>query len=107
MKKIATIPLRCLGYLTTLLGAFGLIVNLNDLCHLSAFPNTPDQPYFWNAYYVMTAISTLFCLSMVVLGMKFMRLKLRFVSLFVAVCALELLYSFGLARIFHPILDLQ
>jgi hypothetical protein len=56
-----------------------------------------DQPYFWPAYCIMTVICIVCYLSLLVVGIQFIRGKVGWVTPFISLLVFEVLYFFSVA----------
>jgi hypothetical protein len=67
-----------------------------------AFPPDKDLPYFYQAFYAMSAICILCYLTLIFCGVAFLRRTVRFVWLFVSIMIFEVVYFFSLGFFLWP-----
>lgn len=92
--------LRALGVLLAVFSALGLWHNASGVIGLlSAEQTMPGQPYFWHAYCAMSAICVTLYVTLLVIAVEFIRLRPRFVRLFVGIMVFEVAYFFGIGAL--------
>ena len=104
MRKNIKASLIILGIISIVCSVLGLFYNASTLiASLSgAFHELMKEknlPHFYLAFYIMSAICITFYLLLFLCGIYFIRLKVRFVSLFVSILLLEVIYFFSIGAI--------
>jgi hypothetical protein len=87
--------LRFVGGALVVFAGLGFWHNGSSL--LTSFPPNPATPYFWHAFYLMWAICLACYLTLLGIGVRFIRVDASPVRLFVAVMVFEVVYFFGIA----------
>lgn len=97
VRKWPRHALRFLGVASIILAGCGLWYNLIGLG--ASFGADANTPYFWHAYYTMTAICMACYLSLLFIAIQFIRLKTSWFKAFVCVVVFEVAYFFGIGII--------
>jgi len=91
--KLPKAILRGVGMVSILLALLGLFYNgLSLSANFSQFHDDRDVPFFYPAFYTMSAICILCFVLLLVLGIQFIRIKLGAVRVFVFLVVFEVLY---------------
>ena len=102
MKK-AKVILRVIGLITILLAGMGLRYNSITLFadYSDAFTDRPI-PYFYPAFYTMSAICIICYVALIIIGIQFIRLRTGLRRFFVGVLIFEFVYFFSIGFLWLP-----
>ncbi|MHC4570730.1 MAG: hypothetical protein ACYS0C_01460 [Planctomycetota bacterium] len=85
------------GVISTVLAVLGLWYNSSSLfTDFSEFVQEQDIPYFYPAFYTMSAVCIACYSILLICGVQFLRLRTRLLSLFVVVLIFEVIYFFSI-----------
>ncbi len=88
------------GVSSVLLALLGLIYNMMSLrADFSALQGQVDAPYFYPAFYIMSAICIVCYFALLYIGVQLMRGRTNVVLLLVLVVVFEILYSFAVGSL--------
>ncbi|MFZ3138361.1 MAG: hypothetical protein WA126_13340 [Thermodesulfovibrionales bacterium] len=101
MKRNIKASLITLGVVSIICAVLGLFYNMSTIwaSFSGAFQKLIKEKnllYFYPSFYAMSAICVVFYLLLIFCGVYFMRLKIRFTNLFIAILLCEVLYFFSL-----------
>ena len=93
-----------LGAVSIVCAVLGLLYNMSTLwaSYSGAFQKLTKQEnllYFYQAFYAMSALCVFFYFLLLLCGIYFLKLQMRFIYLFIAVLIGEVLYFFSLGFI--------
>ena len=93
---MSRLPHHALRFVGVALVAFaGLGLWYNGSAAFSKFPADPSTPYFSFAFYTMSAICVTCHLTLLFVGVQFIRLKSSLLRLFIGVMVFEVVYFFS------------
>lgn len=95
MSKLPYHALRFVGGALVVFAGLGFWYNGSSL--FASFPPDPSTPYFSHAFYTMSAICLACYLTLLVIGVQFIRLNSSLLRLFIGVMVFEVVYFFILA----------
>ncbi|MHC4443355.1 MAG: hypothetical protein ACYTF1_17225 [Planctomycetota bacterium] len=93
MSRFPHHTLRFIG--VALIIFVGLGLWYNGTVMLTKFPADPSTPYFSHAFYIMLAICIACYLTLLFIGLQFIRLKSSLLRLFIGVMIFEVVYFFA------------
>ncbi|MFH1615320.1 MAG: hypothetical protein ABIG61_09590 [Planctomycetota bacterium] len=89
-----------IGVLSITVAVIGLWYNLTTLfTYFSDFVQEHDIPYFYPAFYTMSAICIGCYIILLICGVQFVRLRTNVLKLFVAVIIFEVVYFFSIGTL--------
>lgn len=95
--KIAKGFMITVGIVSIAVAAIGLFYNLNTLfTDFSELRQDNDTPFFYPAFYTMSAICIGCYIILLICGVQFVRLRTGLLRLFVAVIIFEVVYFFSI-----------
>lgn len=97
MLKLPTYTIRAVGIVSIILACLGLWYNLSGFSSILNSEQDPQTPYFQPAFLVMTAICSVCYVSLIILGLLFLRLKTQYRQFLLGLMIFELIYFFFLA----------
>jgi len=102
MKQGIPLSLRGVGIVALLCASLGLTYNLTGLANSAVF-RTPSHsqkfPFFFPAYYTMTAVCVICYLLLAICGIQFLRGRVRWVLTFVPLMTFEVVYVFAISAL--------
>lgn len=95
MDRLPYYALRFVGCALVLFAGLGLWYNGSGL--FAPMPPDPSLPYFLHAYYTMSAICVACYVTLLVIGIQFIRLNSSLLRLFIGIMIFEVVYFFSTA----------
>ncbi len=98
--SLARAALIGVGVVSIVLSILGLIYNFGTLgADFSGLHQQVDAPFFYSAFYIMSAICILCYFALLYIGVQFIRGKTNVVRLLILVLVFEILYSFAIGSL--------
>jgi|APTNR8051073442_1049403.scaffolds.fasta_scaffold01614_9 hypothetical protein len=104
MNRTAKIIFRVIGAIAILCAALGLYYSASSLATsfsgaFTAFESRHDTPYFYPAFYIMSAICIGCYALLIIFGVQFIRGRAFHVGWFTSLLTFEIVYFFSLAML--------
>ena len=101
--KIAKVILRVIGLISIILAGLGLWYNSKTLfADYSDVFTDRSIPYFYPAFYTMSAICIICYVVLIIIGIQFLRLRTGLRRIFAGVLIFEFIYFFSLGFLWLP-----
>ncbi len=99
MKK-AVIILKSIGVISILFAAFGFYYNFAYIIAISAkHANDSETPYFYPAFYLMSAICIICHAILLICGIQLLRLRVRIFPVFTGILIFDVIYFFSIGTL--------
>jgi len=98
MNNIPKVVIRVIGILSIIMACLGLWYNTSSFfSFLNIVEYDPEMPYFKPAFFIMSFVCVACYVALLVIGIEFVRLKLRFRRMFTGLLIFEVAYFISIS----------